>query len=142
MSLGAAAPGTGVGFGAADGNACAFQGGFGPSFQRGDARGNQYAQGGQFHAPGLTRQDAGKILPGTVVGDEHRQPGQVGQAVNMLIKQMTCGSVRQRGRVQAVQRSRYLILSLTPAHSSASGSGPLLSMMTFHSLASWALSAM
>ncbi len=126
-------------FAAVVGHACARKGAFGPGFQRGDAWRNQDREAGALC------QYTGKILPGTVVGDEHRQPGQIGQAVGVLVEQKAGGGVRQRRAArdfQGVQRSRCLILSLTPAHSSASGSGSFFSMMTFHCLASSAFNAM
>ena len=108
-------------------------------------RGPQAVAAATSIVAGGLRQRAGKILPGAVVGNEHRQPGQVGQAVGMVIEQGADDDMRKRavaGVFQAAQRSRYCSLSLTWAQSSASGSGSLLSMMTFHSLASWAFSAM
>lgn len=78
--------------------------GMGPAFQRGDVRRNQYG------AACRLRQYAGKILTGAVIGDEHRQPGQVGQAVSVLVEQSVGDGVRQRRAAQgfqADQRSRY-----------------------------------
>ena len=90
-------------------------------------------------------QGTGEIEPGAMIGNEYRQTGEIGQAVGMLVEQVTGDGVRQCRTAQgfqARQRSRYWRLSLTPAHSSASGSASFFSMMTFHTLARSALSAM
>jgi len=90
------------------------------------------------------RQRAGEILSGAVVGDEH-DSARTGRAGDRRVDRAGGGNdMRQRGAHGIFSGSALQVLELVLdlGHSSASGSGPLLSMMTFHCLASSALSAM
>ena len=68
-----------------------------PALERRDIGRNQDG------AAGGLRQNACKVLSRAMIGDEHRQPGQVGQAVGVVVQQGVGDGVRQGWAAQGFQ---------------------------------------